>query len=132
MEEGGSKMELLQPELVLALLLAVLVIMLVRVLREDQRVTSRLLGRKLAVKGPGLVLRVTWVHQDWRKHTLGDRGVLLDNGHARLNGVEVLVDIDGGAVHPSQSVTLSRFAGSQGGSRFVVESSEAAGHRPGG
>ena len=122
-------MELLPPEWMLALLLAVLVMMFVRVLREDQRVTTRLLGRKLAVKGPGLVLRIPWVHQGWRKHTLGDRGVLLENRRARLNGVEVLVDIDGGALHPSQPVTLARFAGSQADSRFVVECSDVASRR---
>jgi len=109
------------PDLFVALLIAVALIASVRVLREDQRATARLLGRTLVVKGPGLVLRIPGLHQRWQKHSIGNRGVLLENGRVLLNGVELPVEVRSGDAQAGAAVRLSQFPAGKGNSRFQVE-----------
>lgn len=101
----------------LAFLLVFLAVFLVRVLREDQRATTRLFGKRLVMKGPGLVLRIPLLHQDWRKHRIGDQGVMHDSGKVQLRGALVDAVIEG-SFRAGDPVTLLRFHGY----RFVVGS----------
>ena len=115
-------MELLPEELwehliPLAFLLFFLAVFLIRVLREDQRATTRLFGKRLVVKGPGFVLRVPLLHQDWRKHRVGDRGVMHESGKVQFRGALVDAVIEG-SLRAGDPVTLLRFHGN----RFVVGS----------
>ena len=104
--------ESLIPLLFLRFFVAVL---LIRVLRDDQRATTRRFGKRPVVKGPGLVLRVPLLHQDWRKHRVGDRGVMHDSGKVLFRGALVDAAIEG-SFRAGDPVTLLRFRGD----RFVV------------
>mgnify|MGYP001119357855 CR=1 FL=1 len=101
----------------LAFLLFFLATFLTRRLREDERATTRLFGKRLAVKGPGLVLRIPLLHQAWRKHRIGDTGVMHDSGKALFRGALVDAVIEG-SFRTGEPVTLLRFHGH----RFVVGS----------
>jgi len=107
-------MEFFATDLFVVLVIAVALIASVRVLREDQRATAWLLGRTLVVKSPGLVLRIPGLHQRWQKHSIGNRGVL-------LNGVELPVEVRGGDAQAGAAVRLSKFPDGKGSSRFRVE-----------
>lgn len=48
-----------------------LAVSVTRAIQEDERITTRAFGRRLAVKGPGLVLRIPLVHRAWRKYRVG-------------------------------------------------------------
>ena len=114
-------MEFFATDQLVVLVIAVALIASVRVLREDQRATARLLGRTLVIKGPGLVLRIPGLHQRWQQHSIGDRGVLLENGRVLLNGVELPVEVRGGDAQAGAAVRLSQFPDGKGSSRFRVE-----------
>ena len=101
----------------LAFLLFFLAVFLIRVIREDQRATTRLFGKRLVVKGPGRVLRIPLLHQDWRKHRIGNRGVMHDSGKVLFRGALVDAVIEG-SFRAGDPVTLLRFRGD----RFVVGS----------
>ena len=114
-------MEFFATDLLVVLVIAVALIASVRVLREDQRATARLLGRTLVIKGPGLVLRIPGLHQRWQQHSIGDRGVLLENGRVLLNGVELPSEVEDESVQAGAKVRLSKFPDGKGSSRFKVE-----------
>jgi hypothetical protein len=109
--------ELWESLIPLVFLLFFLAVFLIRVLRDDQRATARLFGKRPVVKGPGLVLRVPLLHQDWRKHRVGDRGVMHDSGKVLFRGALVDAVIEG-SFRAGDPVTLLRFRGD----RFVVGS----------
>jgi len=117
----GETMEFFATDLLVVLVIAVALIASVRVLRDDQRATAWLLGRTLVVKGPGLVLRIPGLHQRWQKHSIGNRGVLLENGRVLLNGVELPVEVRSGDSQAGAAVRLSQFPDGKGSSRFMVE-----------
>ena len=99
----------------LAFLLVFLAVFLIRVLREDRRATTRLFGKRMVVKGSGLVVRTPLVHQDWCKHRIGDQGMMHDSGKALFRGALVDAVIEG-SFRAGDPVTLLRFHGP----RFVV------------
>jgi hypothetical protein len=111
--------ELWEPLIPLAFLLFFLAVFLTRVLREDQRATTRLFGKRLVVKGPGLVLRIPLLHQAWRKHRIGDTGVMHDSGKVQFHGALVEAVVEGSS-RAGDPVMLLRFHGD----RFVVGSRE--------
>jgi hypothetical protein len=100
-----------------AFLLLFLGVFLIRTIREDERVTTWILGRRPVVKGPGFVLRVPFVHQDWRKHRIGDQGVMHDSGKVLFRGALVDAVVEG-SFRAGDPVALLRFHGG----RFVVGS----------
>jgi len=114
-------MEFFAPDLFVVLVIAVALIASVRVLREDQRATAWLLGRRLVIKGPGLVLRIPGWHQRWQKHSIGNRGVLLENGRVLLKGGELPVEVRGEDAQAGATVRLSKFPDGRRDSRFGVE-----------
>lgn len=114
-------MEFFATEVLVVLVTSVALIASVRVLTEDQRATAWLLGRTLVVKGPGLVLRIPGLHQRWQKHSIGDRGIWLENGRVLLNGVELPAEVRGGDAQAGAPVRLSKFPDGKGSLRFRVE-----------
>ena len=109
--------ELWESLIPLVFLLFFLAVFLTRVLREDQRATARLFGKRTVVKGPGVVLRIPLLPQDWRKHRVGDRGVMHGAGKVLFRGALVDAVIEG-SFRAGEPVTLLRFRGD----RFVVGS----------
>ena len=101
----------------LVFLLFFLAVFIIRVLREDQRATTRLFGNRLVVKGPCLALRIPLLHQAWRKHRIGDRGVMHDSGKVLFRGALLDAVIEG-SCRAGDPVALLRFHGN----RFVVGS----------
>ena len=65
------------------------------------------------------MLRVPLLHQDWRQHRVGDRGVMHDSGKVLFGGALVDAVIEG-SFRAGEPVTLLRFRGD----RFLVGSSE--------
>jgi hypothetical protein len=102
-----------------AFLLLFLGVFLIRPIREDERVTTQILGQRQVVKGPGLLLRVPLVHRAWRKHRIGHTGVMHDSGKVQFRGALVEAVIEG-SFRAGDPVTLLRFHGD----RFVVGSRE--------
>lgn len=92
---------------------------MIGILRDDQRVTMTLPGRKQVIRGPGIVLRLPLIHRDWTVHTVGDRGHLQQVGVGVFNGVEVPVEIEDRASR-TQTVRIVRFVNARDGARFVV------------
>ena len=99
----------------LILVLSGVALFFARIVRDDERVTTQLLGRFQQCRGPGLVFKVPLLHQDWRKHRVGDRGVMRTANKAQFNGalVEVVAE---GFLHAGAQVELKRFDGK----RFVA------------
>jgi hypothetical protein len=100
-----------------AFLLLFLGVFLIRTIREGERVRTRILGRRWLFKGPGLVLRAPFTHQDWRKHRVGDQGVTHESGKVLFRGALVDAVVEG-SFRAGDSLALLRFHGG----RFVVGS----------
>ena len=76
-----------------------------RILRESQRATTMLFGRHPIIKGPGIVLKFPFIHQDWRKHSVGDLGTLKNPRAAIFKDAEVPIVTDED-LHDSSIVQL--------------------------
>jgi len=102
------------------ILLAVLwALGLVRVLRESERATVRLFGTQL-VKGPGLNLCIPMLHQGWRKHAVGDSGVLVGDEQAEFQGAPVAVEVSP-EDYRAGPVKIANFVGKGRDTVFLVE-----------
>ena len=83
--------------LVLWVLILILVALSIKIASESQRFIVYRLGRYFGLKGPGLLLIIPGVDK-CAKISVGDRGELLAQDHARIKGTDVPVKIDGSAM----------------------------------
>jgi len=103
------------PVMALMILAIVLAIVFLRIVRDDERVTTLLLGRYLLYRGPGFVVWLPLLYQSWRRHRIGDSGTLRNTNKALFKGVLVDVVVEGGS-QIGDRVVLKRFQGYQ----FIV------------
>ena len=75
-------------------------------------------------QGSRLVLRVPGLHQRWQTHIISNRGVLLENGQVRLNGVELTAEIEGGSAQAGTAVRQPTPPDRKEGLRFRGEGLE--------
>lgn len=66
----------------------------IKIASESQRFIIYRLGRFIGLKGPGLLLIIPGVDR-CTKISVGDRGELLGQGLARVNGADIPVRVEG-------------------------------------
>ena len=92
---------------------------LLRILSESQRVTTCVSGR-ITLKGPGLVLRFPIYHKEWRLHSVGDLGYVIDEGCGTFQNIRVPITVST-PLHGAGTVKVVQFQGAGENSVFMVE-----------
>lgn len=118
-------MEVTLTQWMVLVLVGVLVASVLRVIPDSQRVSTRLFGHQWVTKGPGFVVRIPVVHQEWRIHRIGDQGVMVTAQQAEFQRIVVAVDTHRSPQNAGQAVRVVAFAGLGRKSHFVVEAANA-------